>query len=136
LRGHSDPQQIVIPTQFVLFNLSAIVGSGILYQDFRKTTFHEFITFLYGCGATFAGVFIIASGSDSPEPTDTRAGTEGSEDNSTGVIARAYVGEPGSVRKVHVIRPRDSVVSLVGLSPAQVCLVCTWGAASNCKAEG
>ncbi|VDC06140.1 unnamed protein product [Peniophora sp. CBMAI 1063] len=33
--------KIVIPAQFVLFNLSAIVGSAILYGDFRHTTFHQ-----------------------------------------------------------------------------------------------
>ncbi|RPD66686.1 DUF803-domain-containing protein [Lentinus tigrinus ALCF2SS1-6] len=52
--------KIVVPTQFVMFNLSAIVGSAILYGDFKKATFHQLVTFLYGCGATFAGVFIIA----------------------------------------------------------------------------
>ncbi|KAH9482842.1 putative magnesium transporter NIPA1 [Psilocybe cubensis] len=52
--------KVVIPIQFVLFTLSAITGSAILYGDFQKAKFHEVVTFLYGCAATFAGVFIIA----------------------------------------------------------------------------
>lgn len=40
-RPVNDTLQIVIPSQFVLFNLSAIVGSAILYGDFRKATFHQ-----------------------------------------------------------------------------------------------
>ncbi|KAE9410286.1 DUF803-domain-containing protein [Gymnopus androsaceus JB14] len=56
----SFDSKVVIPVQFVLFNLSAIVGSAILYGDFKKASFHQIVTFLYGCAATFAGVFIIA----------------------------------------------------------------------------
>ncbi|EIM88129.1 DUF803-domain-containing protein [Stereum hirsutum FP-91666 SS1] len=52
--------KVVIPIQFVLFNLSAITGSAILYRDFEKAQFHQFVTFVYGCGATFAGVWVIA----------------------------------------------------------------------------
>jgi hypothetical protein len=50
----------VIPIQFVLFTLSAIIGSAVLYGDFKKATFHQLVTFVYGCIATFLGVFIIA----------------------------------------------------------------------------
>jgi len=50
----------VIPIQFVLFTLSAIIGSAVLYGDFKKATFHQLVTFFYGCIATFLGVFIIA----------------------------------------------------------------------------
>ena len=49
-----------------MFHLSAIVGSAILYGDFKKATFHQLVTFLYGCGATFAGVFIIAWAPSNP----------------------------------------------------------------------
>ena len=51
--------KVVIPTQFVMFTLSAIVGSAVLYGDFRNATLHQMVTFLYGCGATFAGVFVL-----------------------------------------------------------------------------
>jgi len=51
--------KIVIPTQFVFFNLTAIVGSAILYRDFEHVDFHTFLTFVYGCATTFLGVFIL-----------------------------------------------------------------------------
>lgn len=53
-----------------MFNLSAIVGSALLYGDFKKATFPQLLNFLYGCGATFAGVFIIAWAPSPPRPTD------------------------------------------------------------------
>ncbi|KDQ21054.1 hypothetical protein BOTBODRAFT_183714 [Botryobasidium botryosum FD-172 SS1] len=49
----------VIPTQFVLFNLSAIIGSAVLYRDFESISYHRFIDFLYGCITTFLGVFFL-----------------------------------------------------------------------------
>ncbi|KAF8914083.1 magnesium transporter NIPA-domain-containing protein [Gymnopilus junonius] len=71
--------KVVIPIQFVLFTLSAIVGSAILYGDFQKAKFHQIVTFLYGCAATFAGVFIIAwSSKESSETHDN--GTSGDAD--------------------------------------------------------
>lgn len=51
--------KVVIPAQFVFFNISAIVGSAVLYGDFRQASLHQMLTFLYGCGATFAGVFML-----------------------------------------------------------------------------
>ncbi|CCO27621.1 NIPA-like protein 2 [Rhizoctonia solani AG-1 IB] len=54
---HFHESRVVIPTQFVLFNLTAIVGSAILYRDFDKIDFHRFLTFFYGCCTTFLGKF-------------------------------------------------------------------------------
>ncbi|KAF8525359.1 magnesium transporter NIPA-domain-containing protein [Gautieria morchelliformis] len=51
--------KVVIPTFFVSFNLSAIVGSAILYGDFENMRVHQFTTFLYGCATTFLGVFFL-----------------------------------------------------------------------------
>lgn len=135
--------QIVVPTQFVMFNLSAIVGSAILYGDFRRATFHQIVTFLYGCGATFAGVFIIAwapnnlnGAGDSPEQDQTQgdveAGTATPSETlsprvgSLGRRNRAALVIPdnaiGSNVSSPVLRRRQSLVSLIGLSPAQVSL--------------
>lgn len=69
--------KIVIPTQFVFFNLTAIVGSAILYRDFEHVDFHTFLTFVYGCATTFIGVFIL-----------TWASGEASEGKATGVPGR------------------------------------------------
>ncbi|KAF9360735.1 hypothetical protein BGX26_008018 [Mortierella sp. AD094] len=57
----------VIPTQFVLFTTSAIVGSGILYNDFDEMDFNKGFNFLTGCCMTFLGVYFITSKRDIDE---------------------------------------------------------------------
>lgn len=52
----------VIPVQFVLFTLSVIIGSAILYRDFEHTTVERTVKFVSGCLLTFFGVFLITSG--------------------------------------------------------------------------
>ncbi|KAK0521674.1 hypothetical protein OC835_006811 [Tilletia horrida] len=49
----------VIPTMFTLFTIMAIVGSAVLYRDFEDMDAHRLINFLFGCGTTFAGVFLL-----------------------------------------------------------------------------
>lgn len=121
-----DELQVVIPTQFVLFNLSAITGSAILYGDFKTVKFHQFVTFIYGCAATFASVWIIAWVPASEELStapDDRVGATGDVEAiahdvfvpdgvSVGVVGRKPGNSP-------VLRPRQSTVSLVGISPTQ-----------------
>ena len=53
---------MVIPTQFVLFTISVIVGSAILYRDFERTTPEDAGKFVGGCALTFLGVWCITSG--------------------------------------------------------------------------
>ena len=132
-----------MPTQFVLFNLSAIVGSAILYGDFKRATFHQIVTFLYGCAATFAGVFIIAWAPSSygtaedhdqgeEDDEDVEAATAVATDSvsprslSLGSLSRRsrptlVIPENTNVTASPTLRKRQSLVSLVGLSPAQVC---------------
>lgn len=62
--------KVVIPTQFVLFNFTAIVGSAVLYRDFDSLPFERMVIFLYGCAATFAGVFVLARATPSAEEND------------------------------------------------------------------
>ncbi|KAI1789015.1 magnesium transporter NIPA-domain-containing protein [Ganoderma leucocontextum] len=92
--------KIVVPTQFVTFNLSAIVGSAILYGDFKKATFHQLVTFLYGCGATFLGVFIISwspSRSSEPEPEfDEEEGLLDEDDDDTDPMSAETVTMTGT----------------------------------------
>jgi magnesium transporter len=61
----------VIPTQFVVFTLSVIIGSAVLYRDFESTTPDRAIKFVTGCLLTFFGVYLItshrASGDESEE---------------------------------------------------------------------
>ncbi|KAH6660786.1 magnesium transporter, partial [Truncatella angustata] len=48
----------VIPIQFVMFTLSVIIGSAILYRDFERTSAEQAIKFVGGCLLTFFGVFL------------------------------------------------------------------------------
>lgn len=52
----------VIPTQFVLFTLSVITGSAVLYRDFESITADRAVKFVGGCLLTFLGVYFITSG--------------------------------------------------------------------------
>jgi len=52
--------KIVIPTFFISFNLSAIIGSAILYEEFRDVSIHQLTTFFYGCLTTFLGVYFLS----------------------------------------------------------------------------
>ena len=126
---------MVIPIQFVLFPLSAIIGSAILYGDFRKAQFHQIVTFLYGCAATFAGVFVIAwaprdTGYDTEEltneeePTSSVPGSPEQTRIGSGTIGRrrrATLVLPSGVNAVTSgsIGRKRSVISM-GISPAQV----------------
>ena len=127
-----------------MFNLSAIVGSAILYGDFKQARFHQLVTFLYGCGATFAGVFIIAWAPASPDPQQlaseddehTLPGSRsdaltadhlpaGARNVKFGSVARRnrpalVIPENISATATPILRSRQSIVSLYGFSPAQV----------------
>ena len=52
----------VIPVQFVLFTISVIIGSAILYRDFQAADANRFGKFFGGCALTFLGVYLITSG--------------------------------------------------------------------------
>jgi hypothetical protein len=116
--------QLVIPTQFVLFNLSAIVGSAILFGDFARALFHQIVTFLYGCAATFAGVFVIAW---TPGPPPRAEDAEGAAPTVGGGRDAAHEGaahdkRPAPRRRALVMpeAARARSVSFVGLTSAQV----------------
>lgn len=121
----------MIPIQFVFFTLSAIIGSAILYGDFQKATFHEIITFFYGCAATFAGVFIIAWAPHQSK-SDPDYGNESGDETSNASDPQQTPPEgsrPGLTRRKRIIpaevaglkdaRNRSSL-SIIGISPAQV----------------
>ena len=133
----SNVSQVVIPIQFVFFTLSAIIGSAILYGDFRKATFHEVVTFLYGCVATFAGVFIIAwspqnsasisHDGDEVESVATEDPVQEGAGQGTGSIGRRRrttlatpTGVRQSSRDAPPLRHRQSTITTMGISPAQV----------------
>ncbi|CAD0096387.1 unnamed protein product [Aureobasidium mustum] len=75
---HFDSTQ-VIPVQFVLFTLSVIIGSAILYRDFERTTTDDAIKFFAGCALTFSGVWLITSGRGKSRQQDEEEGSEDGE---------------------------------------------------------
>jgi magnesium transporter len=129
--------KIVIPTQFVLFTLSAVIGSAVLYKDFQRATFHQMVTFTYGCGATFAGVFVIAWANGNSHEVAQAAdhGTvqtrgEGEQIAPSGSVRGAPVGLlnarsrpalviPKAAREMPDLRNKQSTLSLAGYSPAR-----------------
>lgn len=52
----------VIPVQYVLFTISVIIGSAVLYRDFASADAERFGKFFGGCALTFLGVYLITSG--------------------------------------------------------------------------
>lgn len=67
---------IVIPTQFVIFTISVIVGSAILYRDFERQTPEDAAKFFGGCALTFLGVWCITSGRGENAEDDEELGEE------------------------------------------------------------
>ncbi|WPG97311.1 putative magnesium transporter nipa6 [Acrodontium crateriforme] len=67
---------VVIPTQFVLFTLSVIMGSAILYRDFEREEASDGAKFVGGCALTFLGVWCITSGR-----SETGFGGDSDEEN-------------------------------------------------------
>ncbi|TXT15642.1 hypothetical protein VHUM_00145 [Vanrija humicola] len=57
----------VIPTQFVFFSLAAIVGSAVLYQEFRDVDVNSLVNFGFGITFTFLGVYFLTT----PQPGGT-----------------------------------------------------------------
>lgn len=60
----------VIPTQFVLFTLSVILGSAVLYRDFERTNGKGAGEFVGGCLMTFLGVWVITTGRPKDDDDD------------------------------------------------------------------
>lgn len=138
--------KIVIPTQFVLFNLSAIIGSAVLYGDFRRATLHQVVTFLYGCLATFAGVFMLTWASTrtrekqqddeehgAAEPTHNsrkpdvilRRSVSVNPALATAVASNIQVVRPAPLLRAKTSSLTQASVNLIGLSPAQRLLAWT-----------
>lgn len=72
----------VIPVQFVMFTLSVILGSAILYRDFEKATAENVVKFIGGCLLTFFGVWLITSARskhDGDESEEEESDEEGEE---------------------------------------------------------
>jgi magnesium transporter len=95
----------VIPVQFVLFTLSVIIGSAVLYRDFEKTTAERAIKFVGGCLLTFFGVFLITSGRDSQ--TDEEDDDDEGSGESIGLTAQD-AGAEGEFYQYESFKHRNS----------------------------
>ncbi|KAM6495715.1 Magnesium transporter NIPA domain containing protein [Amanita muscaria] len=117
--------KVVIPIQFVLFTLSAIIGSAILYGDFQKTTFHQTVTFLYGVGTTFAGVFTIAWAHNAPPEDDElsvgdlQAVVSTSHEYHAGLAKRRGALVTNNNHETSALKNRRSAMDMITLSPAK-----------------
>lgn len=91
----------VVPTQFVLFTVSTIVGSSILYHDFAKLRWPAITGFSLGCTCTFIGVFVL-TWDFGPRPTESPVPTTPHivvEEPSTSP-SPAQLGEPMPVPEI------------------------------------
>lgn len=101
----------VIPTQFVLFTISVIIGSAVLYRDFESATVDRVVKFIGGCLLTFLGVYLITSG---------RAGADGGDDeedddeeNLIGLVdEERYQDETGDINDEDARARRQSSLSV------------------------
>ena len=106
----------VIPTQFVLFTLSVIIGSAVLYRDFESTTADRAGKFVGGCLLTFIGVYFITSGrsrNDSESDVDESDEEEGligmvDEEAYQDDVDHSTSGEGGPKRRPSVAVSTDS----------------------------
>jgi magnesium transporter len=85
----------VIPVQFVLFTLSVIIGSAVLYRDFEKTPRDRAVKFVGGCLLTFFGVFLITNGRDTLDDDGDDSEDEESEER-IGLTAQNADPEEGA----------------------------------------
>ena len=101
---HFDSTQ-VIPTQFVLFTISVIIGSAVLYRDFESTTATRVGEFTGGCFLTFFGVYLITSGRPRGDegPPDGDASDEDERINLIDEEIRYQGGGPDGRRRVSSI---------------------------------
>ena len=106
---------MVIPTQFVLFTISVILGSAILYRDFERTTTDQAVKFIGGCALTFLGVWFITSGRGDDSDTD-----EESEDEEDAVDLVDEEGVQPEIReREDASSRRQSLIAGTSKDPSQ-----------------
>ena len=99
----------VIPTQFVLFTLSVIIGSAVLYRDFESATVDRVGKFVGGCLLTFLGVYLITSGR--ARTGDLDGGDGDDEENTIGMVDEEYEDEVSEVQDEESQSRRHSVAN-------------------------
>lgn len=109
----------VIPVQFVMFTLSVILGSAILYRDFERTSGGDAGKFVGGCAMTFLGVWLITSGRPprrdpneedrDPEPEDAINLVNGERYHDD---VNAASEQAGSSRRPSTLRPTSPPINI------------------------
>lgn len=107
----------VIPTQFVLFTISTITGSAILYRDFEEISLQRGLLFGMGCLLTYCGVYMIMTGTR----VDGAAGSGPGDDESEALICRAEssANAPADVPSEVLNIATSSAAPSVGLRPSR-----------------
>ncbi|KAF2012680.1 DUF803-domain-containing protein [Aaosphaeria arxii CBS 175.79] len=102
----------VIPVQFVLFTLSVILGSAILYRDFERTSGGDAGKFVGGCALTFMGVWLITSGRTRRNDDEEDDDREPEPDYSINLMEERYHDEldDGDAHKAGTSSRRTSTV--------------------------
>ncbi|OSS43747.1 hypothetical protein B5807_11563 [Epicoccum nigrum] len=121
----------VIPVQFVMFTLSVILGSAILYRDFERTSGDDAGKFIGGCALTFSGVWLITSGRPRRDDDDEEEEEEEDlEPESEGAInlngeryrdsiesTRSSSSSSSSHSSSSTIRPASPPLNIIDLNP-------------------
>ena len=110
----------VIPTQFVIFTISVILGSAVLYRDFESADAERFCKFIGGCALTFLGVYFLTSKRDGNDGTETENDTDteqgiyviNEEETSENEVAedRRFTTPNRSRRTSHQAPPRSGML--------------------------
>ncbi|EFQ86034.1 hypothetical protein CFE70_001760 [Pyrenophora teres f. teres 0-1] len=85
----------VIPVQFVLFTLSVIGGSAVLYRDFERTSAEDAGKFVGGCALTFFGVWLITSGRPGRDEEEDEEDDEPESEEVVHLAGERYADEVG-----------------------------------------
>ncbi|ORX37569.1 magnesium transporter NIPA-domain-containing protein [Kockovaella imperatae] len=101
----------VIPTQFVFFSLAAIIGSAVLYQEFRDITPSSFINFVFGIATTFLGVHLLTSFSEEEEEPSDESTPDQSRATSPTVTYRPLPRAMPTNASLNVLLPSTSRIS-------------------------
>jgi drug/metabolite transporter (DMT)-like permease len=106
---------MVIPTQFVMFTLSVIIGSAVLYRDFERESAEDAYKFVGGCALTFLGVWCITSGrSDNNDgDSDVELGGEDEETDTVDLVDHeaSQNGRPSTKSSVKSAPTRNGLES-------------------------
>ena len=97
----------VIPTQFVLFTISVIIGSAVLYRDFESATAARVGKFAGGCLLTFVGVYLITSGRGSNKEDHA----DNDEEEAIGLVDEEQLEDNAGYRSDHDLRRKGSLLN-------------------------